>query len=79
MKPVLVDSCNNYDGRNNECIKCGRSLPDVCLEFEQMKHKAEAYDALDNEADSPAPSAPIDVPVSKVKPRGRPRAKNPTD
>lgn len=80
MKPVLVDNCNTFDHAKSICTKCGRSLPDVCLEFEQMKHKADEYDRI-----SVVPSVPTDAdtdPVPPVKTRGRPRktdAKNAAD
>lgn len=79
MKPILVDSCNNYDHGKHSCSKCGRSLPDVCLEFEQMKAKADEYDAITRETDNADTSATIDAPVAAVKPKGRPRAKNAAD
>lgn len=44
MKPTLVDNCEHYNYQTHNCNKCGRGLPDVCLEFENMKKKAEAYD-----------------------------------
>ena len=47
MKPILVGDCNNYSFDTNSCTKCGRSMPDMCVEFEDMKRKAEAYDKLD--------------------------------
>ena len=47
MKPILVGDCSNYSFDTNNCKKCGRSMPDMCVEFEDMKRKAEAYDKLD--------------------------------
>ena len=44
MKPILVGDCNNYSFDTNSCTKCGRMMPDLCVEFEEMKRKAEAYD-----------------------------------
>lgn len=45
MKPILVGDCNNYSFDTNSCTTCGRSMPDLCVEYEEMKRKAEAYDA----------------------------------
>lgn len=85
MKPVLVDACNHFDFSKSTCSKCGRSLPDVCLEFEQMKQKAEAYDAaqtkdlhgeddLLTEEDSQRLLEAIKTQQAETKkPRGRPR------
>ena len=83
MKPILVDSCNHFDGIKSICTKCGRSLPDVCLEFEQMKQKAEAYDkehspnaSLPRVPDGTGGSRADDSntpPAPVVKPRGRPK------
>ena len=44
MKPILVDNCEHYSGQTHSCTKCGRGLPDVCLDFENMKKAAEAYE-----------------------------------
>lgn len=44
MKPTLVDNCEHYNYQTHNCNKCGRGLPDVCLEFEKMKKAAEAYE-----------------------------------
>ena len=44
MKPTLVDNCEHYNRTTHVCDKCGRGLPDVCLEFEEMKKKAAAYE-----------------------------------
>lgn len=52
MKPILVGDCNNYSFDTNSCTKCGRSMPDMCVEFEDMKRKAEAYDQLDRDSSS---------------------------
>lgn len=52
MKPILVADCNNYSFDTNSCTKCGRSMPDTCVEFEDMKRKAEAYDKLDRDSSS---------------------------
>lgn len=52
MKPILVGDCNNYSFDTNSCTKCGRSMPDLCVEFEDMKRKAEAYDQLDRDSSS---------------------------
>lgn len=90
MKPVLVDNCDTFDHAKSICTKCGRSLPDVCLEFEQMKHKAELYDQGVNVIETHGPSAVLpndtdvdmsdaSVPTPKAKPKGRPRAKNAAD
>lgn len=71
MKSVLVDACNHFDNAKSTCSKCGRSLPDVCLEFEQMKQKAEAYDRS-----TELPRAPVDSDVGDIVPpvkRGRPK------
>lgn len=45
MKPTLVDNCEHYNYQTHNCNKCGRGLPDVCLDYEEMKRKAEAYEA----------------------------------
>ena len=52
MKPILVGDCNNYSFDTNSCTKCGRSMPDMCVEFEDMKRKAEAYDKMDTSSSS---------------------------
>lgn len=44
MKPTLVDNCEHYNRTTHACDKCGRGLPDVCFEFEEMKKKAAAYE-----------------------------------
>lgn len=44
MKPTLVDNCEHYNFVTHVCDKCGRGLPDVCLEFEEMRKKAAAYE-----------------------------------
>lgn len=54
MKPILVGDCSNYSYDTNNCKKCGRSMPDLCVEFEEMKRKAEAYDQLDRDSSSPS-------------------------
>lgn len=72
MKPVLVDACNHFDFGKSTCAKCGRSLPDVCLEFEQMKQKAEAYDRM-ADVSGPSVGVPAADPVPPVKTRGRPK------
>lgn len=48
MKPILVDNCEHYSGQTHSCTKCGRGLPDVCLDFENMKNAAKAYEAQQN-------------------------------
>lgn len=50
MKPTLVDNCEHYNRTTHACDKCGRGLPDVCLEYENLKRKAEAYEKLTNHA-----------------------------
>jgi hypothetical protein len=45
MKPIQVGDCNNYSFDTNSCTKCGRAMPDLCLDFEEMKNKAELFDA----------------------------------
>ena len=45
MKPILVGDCEHYSYDTNSCKKCGRSMPDLCVDFEEMKHKAELFDA----------------------------------
>lgn len=58
MKPILVGDCSNYSYSTNNCTKCGRSMPDMCIEFEEMKRKAEAYEKLNRDdsstSDTPA-------------------------
>jgi hypothetical protein len=72
VKPILVGDCNNYSFDTNSCTKCGRSMPDMCIDFEDMKRKAEAYDKLDRNSSSTSdtsvpdkrtarPSLPSDV------------------
>ena len=51
MKPILVDQCVHYNSKTHNCNRCGRGLPDVCLEFEEMKRKAEAYEKLPAKTD----------------------------
>lgn len=46
MKPTLVDNCEHYNYQTHNCNKCGRGLPDVCLDYEDLKKKAEAYEKL---------------------------------
>lgn len=80
MKPVLVDNCEHYNFQTHNCNKCGRGLPDVCLEFERMKKAAAAYEEQnakgadrasssidDADDDTVASVAPTAIP----KPRGR--------
>lgn len=80
MKPTLVDNCENYNYQTHQCNKCGRGLPDVCLEFENMKKAAAAYEKTQsatrsNGTSSPANDgdddtvAPMDAPTPKR--RGR--------
>jgi len=45
MKPILVGDCEQYSYDTNSCTKCGRAMPDLCLDFEEMKSKAELFDA----------------------------------
>lgn len=52
MKPILVGDCSNYSYDTNNCTKCGRSMPDLCVEFEDMKRKAEAYDQINRDSSS---------------------------
>lgn len=52
MKPILVGDCSNYSYDTNNCKKCGRSMPDLCVEFEEMKRKAEAYDQINRDSSS---------------------------
>lgn len=68
MKPILVDNCEYFDGVKSICTKCGRSLPDVCLEFAQMKQKAESYDALSSVPTSASNSRPDDADTSPAPP-----------
>lgn len=49
MKPTLVDNCEHYNRTTHACDKCGRGLPDVCFEFEEMKKKASSYDTMQNQ------------------------------
>lgn len=67
MKPILVGDCNNYSFDTNNCTKCGRSMPDMCVEFEEMKRKAEAYDKMDT-----IPSSPNDTPDTTERSDGPP-------
>lgn len=59
MKPILVGDCNNYSFDTNSCTKCGRSMPDMCVEFEDMKRKAEAYDQINRDS---SPTSDTDIP-----------------
>jgi hypothetical protein len=87
MKPILVGDCNNYSFDTNSCTKCGRSMPDMCIDFEDMKLKAEAYDKLNRDSSStsdtsvpdkrtdglPVSTEPVDPYVTKAATRkGRP-------
>lgn len=63
MKPILVGDCNNYSFDTNSCTKCGRSMPDMCVEFEDMKRKAEAYDQLDRDSSS---TSDTDIPNKRT-------------
>lgn len=88
MKPILVDQCDHYNSKTHNCNRCGRGLPDVCLEFEEMKRKAEAYERHNDilpksvsgtetgkvvdESRSGLPLGPEQTQEPK-KPRGRPR------
>lgn len=56
MKTIRCDDCEHYDFKKHSCSRCGRSLPDVCFEFDEMKRKAEAYERLSEK----------DVPVASV-------------
>ena len=80
MKPILVDNCEHYSSQTHSCTKCGRGLPDVCLEFENMKKAAAAYEKTQDTSrhnGTPRPSddgssdtvATVDAPA--VKRRGR--------
>jgi hypothetical protein len=40
--PIKVDQCKHYNGLN--CSKCGRMLPDVCVDQEELEGKAAAFD-----------------------------------
>jgi len=80
MKPTLVDNCEHYNYQTHNCNKCGRGLPDVCLEFENMKKAAAAYEKQNASRDNRTVSAPDDGPDDTVasvaptaipKPRGR--------
>lgn len=52
MKPTLVDNCEHYNYQTHNCNKCGRGLPDVCLEFENMKKAAAAYNEANSKKDA---------------------------
>ena len=67
MKPILVGDCNNYSFDTNSCTKCGRSMPDMCVEFEDMKRKAEAYDQINRDS-----SPPSDTDISNKRSDGLP-------
>ena len=64
MKPTLVDNCEHYSFTSHVCAKCGRGLPDVCLEFEEMRKKASSFDTM---------QAASEQPQRETKPRGRPK------
>ncbi len=80
MKPTLVDNCEHYSYQTHNCTKCGRGLPDVCAEFENMRNAARAYEAQQATKATPAPSV---TPKSNLdtlfpeevapKTRGRPK------
>ena len=63
MKPILVGDCSNYSYDTNNCKKCGRSMPDMCVEFEDMKRKAEAYDQINRDSSS---TSPTDIPNKRT-------------
>ena len=63
MKPILVGDCNNYSFDTNSCTKCGRSMPDMCVEFEDMKRKAEAYDQINRDS---SPTSDTDIPNKRT-------------
>lgn len=67
MKPILVGDCSNYSYDTNNCTKCGRSMPDLCVEFEDMKRKAEAYDQINRDS-----SPPSDTNISNKRTTGLP-------
>jgi len=81
MKPTLVDNCEHYSYQTHNCTKCGRGLPDVCAEFENMRNAARAYEAQQNAKGADrtvsAPDDGADDTVASVdtpavpKPRGR--------
>lgn len=69
MKPTLVDNCEHYNFKSHVCDKCGRGLPDVCLEFEEMRKKASSFDTM--QASSEQPQLVKPEPSSITKARGR--------
>lgn len=81
MKPTLVDNCEHYNYQTHNCNKCGRGLPDVCLEFENMRKAAAAYEKQQNIKGSDGTVSPPDdadddtvasvAPAVVPKPRGR--------
>lgn len=81
MKPILVDNCEHYSGQTHSCTKCGRGLPDVCLDFENMKKAAAAYEKTQNTTGNHGTPRPSDdgaddtvaaVDTATPKRRGRP-------
>ncbi len=87
MKPTLVDNCEHYSYQTHNCTKCGRGLPDVCAEFEEMRNAAKAFheqnEVLRNKDSSRTVGSGDDVTDDTVasvdtpavpKPRGRQRA-----
>lgn len=85
MKPTLVDNCEHYSYQTHNCNKCGRGLPDVCAEFENMRNAARAYEAQQANAkpvvaDSSINGVTSDLlsggeDTSTAKRRGRPKGK----
>lgn len=81
MKPTLVDNCEHYNFQTHNCNKCGRGLPDVCLEFENMRKAAAAYEKTQSSSRSNGDAGSTDdasddtvaavAPRSVQKPRGR--------
>lgn len=72
MKPILVADCNNYSFDTNNCTKCGRAMPDLCVDFEEMKRKAEAYDRTNAAYEAAAEELTVDPYVAKAARKGRP-------
>ena len=84
MKPTLVDNCEHYSYQTHNCTKCGRGLPDVCAEFEEMRNAAKAFheqnEVLRNKDSSRTVGSGYDVGIHHManvdlapvpKPRGR--------
>lgn len=80
VKTILVGDCSHYSYITNNCTKCGRSMPDLCLEFEEMKRKAAAYDkGLANDKHNTDSDTPSDTDIPNKRVAGLPISSEPVD